>query len=64
MSKRIRAYLHAKYAVLPRYIATLEPSAIVQVFKAVNKEQPHQFYPHIGLSFAEFSVAYCYNLHK
>lgn len=56
--------MHAKYAVLPRYIATLEPSAIVQVFKAVNKEQPHQFYPHIGLSFAEFSVAYCYNLHK
>jgi len=62
MGERMRDYIYQKYKSLPAYVAGLESTAIVQIFK--SNPSANRFFPHVGLSFSEFSVGYCYNLHK
>lgn len=58
----MRKYIFDKYRALPKYVASLESTAIVQIFK--SGPSSNKFYPAVGLSFSEFSIGYCYNLHK
>lgn len=62
MGERMRRYIHDKYKALPLYVASLESTAIVQIFK--SSPTSHRFFPVLGLTFSEFSIGYCYNLHK
>lgn len=61
-ANKCNEYMYAKYSLLPRHVASLEPTAIAQIFK--QQISPNTFYPAFGIFFSEFSLGYCYNLHK
>lgn len=57
-----KQYLYERYMHLVKYVHRLEPTYVASVFK--DYKGPNTFYPHIGLFFSEFAVAYCYNINK
>jgi hypothetical protein len=61
ISPRTSALVAEKYSCLPSLIAKLEPTEVGHIFKNVNN--PHAFFPSIGLFSVEFSLGYCFNMH-
>lgn len=54
--------LYEKYEQLPKYVHSLEPIVVAQIFK--ESKGPNTFYTFSGLFFHEFALGYCMNLSK
>ena len=61
ISPHTSSLINEKYHILPHIISKLEPSEVGHIFK--NAQNPHAFFPNLGIFSAEFSLGYCYNMH-